>query len=327
MFRNVCILAILSSAGMGQYIEATFPAPCGNITGLTCHWSGVLVIDGTELNLYRIDHATGEVYSTVSLPGFVNYPVGLGVMDSTVYFAESGTALVYSMKLDGTYLETWNFADSGLVSITGIDFMGDDDLFLIDESDRSVYRLEIPMGIQPMYKMFTISDDIEVYDIGWDVEGVPVACNDPVSPVRFYWDDDDYTPLGTGTYMSASGVGVSWDGRIYFSDPMMNAIHRYCPNMGGTGGEEEARTEGLGLRIADNPVASGLASIIITCENPTILGFSVFNLLGRMVLDIPEQRYERGINTVSIQSILPGIYICLLNGGDFQESIRFIVTE
>lgn len=315
------ILLLIPCISMGQFIEATFPAPCSNISGLACTGNGVLVLDALELNLYRVNGWTGEVYSIVSLPGSVSMPVGLGVMDSTVYFAENGTALIHSMMLDGTYLDTWNFADSGLVSITGIDFAGDDWMFVLDGNDRSVYRLEIPMGIQPMVKMFTISDDIEVYDIGSDYFGVPVACSDPVSPVRFYYDDDDYDVLGMGTYMSASGVGTTGDERIYFSDPLMNAIHRYSPTMGGTG--EEAHGSGLLLGIIVNP-SPGTSGVVIRVQTDEQAFVRIFDLSGRKV---EETEVTPGTSELCITDLAPGVYLCTLSGEEGSTELRFSVTE
>ncbi|MCD4701250.1 MAG: T9SS type A sorting domain-containing protein, partial [Candidatus Aegiribacteria sp.] len=90
----------------------------------------------------------------------------------------------------------------------------------------------------------------------------------------------------------------------------------------GEGGPEDM---GI-LSVSSNPL-SGLASVTLTCENLMTMALSVYDLSGRRVLDVPEKQYEAGVSTVDIRNIPPGIYICILNGENFHESLRFVLTE
>lgn len=92
-------------------------------------------------------------------------------------------------------------------------------------------------------------------------------------------------------------------------------------------GIEEGDLEGMGiLSVASNPL-SGLASIALTCANPMVMEFSVFDLSGRRVFNIPAKQYEAGVSSIDILNIPPGIYMCVLNGEDFHENFRFVLTE
>ena len=81
------------------------------------------------------------------------------------------------------------------------------------------------------------------------------------------------------------------------------------------------------LSAPSNPLTSCLASLIITCDNLMTLELSIFDLSGRRVFSVPEKQYEAGISTVPIQNIPSGIYLCLLSGKDFHESLRVVLTE
>lgn len=151
---------------------------------------------------------------------------------------------------------------------------------------------------------------------------------------------DDYSNMGDWSellYSSPVNVDeVVGDGEKYFqyrvnmetSNPEFTPWLSYISlSWNGLGiGDSNLDSSGI-LSVSSNPFVSGFSSVIITCDNPMTMELSVFDLSGRMVLSVPEKEYEAGINTVSIQNIPSGIYMCLLNGEDFQESIRFVLTE
>lgn len=92
-------------------------------------------------------------------------------------------------------------------------------------------------------------------------------------------------------------------------------------------GIEDCDLEDMGiLSVSSNPL-SGLASVALTCDNPMSMEFSVYDLSGRRVFNVPEKQYEAGVSTVDILNIPPGIYICILNGENFHENFRFVLTE
>lgn len=150
---------------------------------------------------------------------------------------------------------------------------------------------------------------------------------------------DDHTEMGNWSeplYTSPVQVGaVVGNGEQYFQyrvnmettdfcvSPWLSFIQLTWDELGiGEGDLEDMRI----LSVSSNPL-SDLASVILTCENPMTMALSVYDLSGRRVLNVPEKQYEAGISTVRIQNIPPGIYICVLNGEDFHESLRFVLTE
>lgn len=150
---------------------------------------------------------------------------------------------------------------------------------------------------------------------------------------------DDHTNMGGWSeplYTFPIGIDDSLDGDRYFqyrvnmetTDPLLTPSLALLELTWDILGIEEGDMENVGiLSVFSNPMVSGLASVVITCDNPVTMELSVFDLSGRRVFSVPEKQYEAGISTVPIQDIPSGIYMCLVTGEDFNESIRFVLTE
>ena len=150
---------------------------------------------------------------------------------------------------------------------------------------------------------------------------------------------DDYNDMGDWSeplYTSPVQVGdVVGDGEKYFqyrvnmdtTDPYASPLLSQLALTWGTLGIEGDLDDVGILSVSLNPMVSGLAAVIITCDNPMTLELSVYDLLGRRVFEVPDNQYGAGISTVDIQNLSPGIYICVLSSEDFRESLRFVLTE
>ncbi|MCK5035247.1 MAG: T9SS type A sorting domain-containing protein [Candidatus Sabulitectum sp.] len=150
---------------------------------------------------------------------------------------------------------------------------------------------------------------------------------------------DDYNDMGDWSeplYTSPVQVDeVVGNGEKYFqyrvnmetTDPLATPWFAWLELTWNELGIEEGGLEDMGiLSVSSNPLL-GLASVALTCDYPMNMEFSVYDLSGRRVFNVPGKRYEAGVSTVDILNIPPGIYICTLNGEDFHENFRFVLTE
>ncbi len=324
-FIGVCVL--LTGLVQAQFIEWSFPAPSENISGL----AGLYVLDSLDCLIYVVEDVTGAVLDTIELPPLSNPAVGLAANTDSLWFAESGTAIIHAIDYDGNLLGSWDFSDTGIQTISGIGILSQsmtDYMYLLDSSDRSVYVLEMPIGSQPIQCLFTISHSIEVYDLCAEVEfGIPIACNDEVSPVRIYNSASHYEPLGYGTYASAVGVGTCDGGsRFWFNDPEMGLIHRYCVNMGGIGSESSNPIAPLTFDILPNPalmsatlsyhlVAGGLTSV------------QLYDVVGRVIWSDFMGYRPPGYHNIILELPGPGVYFVRMTSGDVTATQPFTVIE
>lgn len=323
----ICICMVLTGLSGAQFIEVSFPAPSGNISGLAFN-GYVWALDSLDCMIYCVDSWTGAPIATVELPSLPNPAVGLAICSDTLWFAESGTALVHAIDFDGNLLGSWDLSDSGVQTISGLDnSLSGNSLYILDSSDRSVYFTIRPIGTHPLDYQFTIADTMEVHDIGaWMMEGVPVACDDEISPVRFYTSASSYGMLGYGTYESAIGVTSIGGGRIYFSDPEMGMIHRYCVHMGGNESGSSASIEPVILSIYPNPVLTS-ATLIVNLVSGCSTTIQLFDVNGRVVWSKGPELRAPGCYEVSIEISDSGVYFCRLTSGNFTATQRFVVIE
>ncbi|MCK5785295.1 MAG: hypothetical protein KAH54_01910 [Candidatus Sabulitectum sp.] len=330
MEKLMLVLLAASTLANAQFIEVSFPAPSDNISGLG--YNGMVwALDSLDCAVYGVDWWTGVPYDTVPLPPLDNPAVGLGVSPDGFWFAESGTAVIHSIDFDGNLLSTFDLSDSGVQSVSGVDYFHWSPsfpyLWLIDAADRSVYQISLFIGPQSLVKLFTIEDEIEVHDIGWEYYSLPVACNDGESPVRFYYDGGSlYETLGYGEYQSAVGVASTLDDRIYFSDPEMGLIHRYCLNMGEVEDGSYQAVSTIVMNPFSNPVHNSVSAEIVLAE-PAHISFQVIDIAGRVAAEIPESDYCRGTHSVPLGEFYQGVYFCLMTSGYYKESQRFAVVN
>jgi hypothetical protein len=278
--------------------------------------------------IYGVNSVSGTPEDTIALPPLPNPAVGLAVFNDTLWFAESGTALVHAIDFDGNLIGSWDFSDSGIQTISGLDNLPTSNaLYLLDSSDRSVYFTIRPIGSSPLYYLFTIADTIEVHDIGASMTGgVPVACDDEISPIRFYTSASSYGMLGYGTYESAIGVTSISGNRIYFSDPELGMIHRYCIDMGGIENESSTLPGPSILSIYPNP-AQISATLVFNLISECSITIQLYDLKGRVVWSDNAGFHPPGLHEITLMLPDPGIYFCRMISGDFTITRRFVVIE
>lgn len=305
------VLLVSAIPSFGQYIEFSFPSPSPHISGLTFN-GDLFALDSLTGVLYKMNGFNGTVLDTISIPETPNPPVGLASYGDTLWFAESGTGIIYKIDVHGNELAVYDLSDSGPQSITGLArYLWDEDMYIMDASSTTLYILETPIGSSPVTVVLAIEDCPEVHDISGPLDEftVAVACEDSISPVRLYYSPTSYMPLDFGEYASAVGV-ASWDGcRFYFSDPEMGMIHRYCVNMGGITPDPSSFT-GSTLIPVSNPSPYALEFRLDLREDIS-LALRLVNLSGRLIEEIPEENFSAGIHHVRFEYLSPGVYFCV----------------
>ncbi len=327
---TVFMIFFVYSFAHAQFIETSFNAPCGNISGLAyAVYSGhVMVLDSLMNRVYLIDDWTGTVFSIIDLPVYSSPPVGLASMDSLIYFSESGTALVHAVDFAGNPVAVYDFSDSGPVSISGLGAHENDSygyLYIMDKSDRSVYRQHIPIGSYPIEKLFTIEEGLEVRDIGCDSpEGIPIACSEVVDPVRLYYSGSSYWQINseecTDVYGVEHAMGID---RLFFNCGVSGKIYRYCPNMGGTEDTQSSSVNSLLVEVCSNPV-SREESVQVSVCSPNSGTLSVYAIDGRVL----ERRiFSRGNSNLNISLPFTGIFYLVADNDKATSYTRIICID
>lgn len=314
----------LTVAAHGQYIEFSFPSPSLNISGLAFD-NTLYALDSLDRVLIELNAYNGTVMDTIYLPSTVNPPVGLTAWDDTLWFAEGSTGVVHKIDKQGNEIAVFDLSDSGPQSITGLAHsLWDDEIVLMDCFDNTIYNWYLQSGY--VEKIFQLQDCPEVHDISGCMEGgmmIGVACNDPVSPVRLYYNETAYEPLGYGEYESAVGV-ASWDqSRFYFSDPSMGLIHRYCIHMGAVE-EGTSNLSPVDFRLLRNPSPGYLEYLLssLSGANPEIL---LYDITGRVCRTVPEGTYGEGSHILRFDNLTPGVYNLVCPAMEMQ--LKGLVTE
>ena len=304
-----------------QYIENSFPAPSEHITGLA---GELYAIDSLQKVVYDLNPWTGEVFDTIPIPWVPCSPVGLAVGADSLIFAESGSAVIRVMTMDGDSVGSIDLSAHGLQSITGLSCYIPGDLYLADASSNTIYLYELPLGSGNISEYFTLDSCPEIHDIGAGIYWVEVAvaCEDTISPVRVYSSSSSYTPLDFGDYSSAVGVGTASEGnRFYFSDPEMGMIHRYCMDMGGISGHAESNPE-IKCSIP-NPV-EGETEMQLHMRSSGEVNVVVSDISGREVISVYEGALTEGTHSidVNLNNLPSGVYLIKVRCDD-----NFSVTE
>jgi len=327
---SVLLIILRASAAFCQFVEWSFPAPSDHITGLACDYGTVYALDSLDCMVYAVHYSTGALQGTLQLPAFEKKAVGLALLEDTLYFAESGTAIVHAMTTDGEPAGVWDFSGSDISSISGLDALawGDPRLYFIDSATSIIYSIDLPLSTNVPVERIALLNCPEVHDISAPRYGdyyYPVACNDPVSPVRMYSGPDEYEVLGYGSYAGAVGVAAaSEDSRFYFSDPALGAIHRYCMDMGAVG-EGTMIPLFTALRVAPNP-STGAVDIVFTLADGERVSVEVFDTAGRAVFT-EEGEFSAGTCTAIVDGLPSGAYHLRLSGTGWSETADFSVLR
>ena len=318
-----CIAFLIVFTCSAQYIENSFPAPSDHITGLVAYYN-LHAVDSLQKVIYEIDLWSGEVLDTIPIPWVSCSPVGLAIRPDSIMFAESGSALIHVMTMDGDSVGSIDLSVHGLQTITGLSYHISGDLYIADASSNTIYVYELPLGSGNISEYFTLQSCPEIHDIGAGIYWVEVAvaCEDTVSPVRIYNSSSSYTSLDFGDYSSAVGVGTASEGnRFYFSDPDMGMIHRYCMDMGGISGHGESNPE-IKCSIP-NPV-EGDTEMQLHMRSSGEVNVVVSDISGREVMFVYEGGLAEGTHSIPVclKDLPSGVYLLNVQCDD-----SFSVTE
>ncbi len=114
--KAILLLTALSvSLAWGAWIEETFDAPAGMVTGLGWEDGSLWAVDSNLDRVYELDPGSGEVIGSFDMsPYSGQYPTGLAVENGIVYVGTwngGTTGYVYKYDTEGDYL--------GVVSMCG----------------------------------------------------------------------------------------------------------------------------------------------------------------------------------------------------------------
>lgn len=322
--RVILILSLsLVAVSSAQFIENSCPAPSDHITGLTDLMGVVVAVDSLDDCLYFFDGWTGQVYDTVPLPWSPCSPVGLTSNNDTLMFAEYGTRDIYAMTADGDPLGVFFIIDA--FPITGLSCGNDlnPEYLYIMSWGQTLFQFELPLSTGDVIDSWVYSGCPETHDIAMVYNDcVAIACEDSVSPVRIYWDPENYDPLMIGDFESAVGVGTCTEGnRFWFSDPDMGMIHRYCCDMGGITGEEPEPAVGISM---PNPVSiSTVAELQIPCDGE--FSITVTDMAGRIVTEVFAGSMSAGSTQIPLdmEGFPAGSYLLRVTSGDITATRQF----
>jgi hypothetical protein len=318
----VAYLGIAARVATAQGVEWSIPAPCDDISGMGQfgYSEDLLVLDSLQSMIYRVDHWDGEVLDTFFLPYIPNPPVGLACKGDTIYFAEGGTAVVHGMILDGPTIGMWDFADSGIASISGLGWWHQDAewLYVADVAQNLVFRTTLDDWFATVEIYLDLVDCPEIHDIGGvgGYQTLPVACEDTQSPVRLYYPDGSFEVLGIGYYDSAVGVARIMHNRFYFSDPGIVEIHRYCEDMGGVQDEPSDLPVNPLLSASPNP-STGALTLSFCIPSQANVRISLYDLSGRVTGVLVDSAFPGGASSVQVDcaGIPAGTYVVSLRSG------------
>jgi hypothetical protein len=121
MRLSALLIILFACTAFCQFIEWSLPAPSEHITGLACCGTTVYAVDSLDCMVYAVNYHTGVLQGTVQLPTMEKKAVGLALSGDTLYFAESGTAVVHAMTTGGQSAGIWDYSSHGISCITGLD--------------------------------------------------------------------------------------------------------------------------------------------------------------------------------------------------------------
>jgi hypothetical protein len=71
----------------------------------------------------------------------------------------------------------------------------------------------------------------------------------------------------------------------------------------------------------------GSANITFAVPELSVVGLSVYDLSGHLVLALAHKEYSQGKHHVQLEELAPGVYFCRMISGDFTDTQRFVVIE
>lgn len=302
-------------------ILTTFDVPYGYITGLATDEDLVWAIDSITGSIYGFDGWSGMMEESFLVVGTFS-PVGLAYVDSLLYYAQNGTAIIHAMNTSGDYIGNWNLSGLGIQSITGLGWQHADDrsdsgLLVGDMGSHIVWKVR-PLGsFTEADTLIVLPDTLVFHDIsggGFDEpDGCWLACEsqDPYFRLQC-WTGSGFFETTGYAFQSTCGVAqympYFWD-HIWVSVPSELKVYLDWFGMG-VEDYSDALTD-TGLQCSVNPFSQ--------CVTITLAGSSegacitIMDVAGRTVLDAPfEGSFTWNGESANGIGLSPGCYFALV---------------
>jgi hypothetical protein len=275
-------------------IITTFDVPYGYITGLATDDNLVWAIDSITDSVYGFDGWAGTMEEFFSVVG-TGSPVGLAYVDSMLYYAESGTAILHAMNTNGSYIGSWDLSGLEVQSITGLGWEHADDrndtgLLIGDIGSHIIWKAHPIGSFTEADTLIVLPDTLNFHDISggfYSEGGCWIACESSNPYYRMqYWTEWGF--FGTAYYDFSSTCGVAqympyfWD-HIWVSVPSELKVYLDWYGMG-VEDDTNAMTD-TDLQCSENPFSN--------CVNITLEGLSegacirIIDVTGRTILESP----------------------------------------
>lgn len=334
---SLLFLLLMTGIIFGQGVIYCFPAPGDNVIGLGSSIGRVWAIDAGTLQIYELDHS-GSILNQYPVVG-TNTPTGLAWGDSVLYYADAGTAIVHAMSDGGSYLGSFDFSDTGIVSIRGLGFNSEyyPALLIADDSIKVAYAAYPPLAFDTLEIIADLSAAPEdFYDaaISTGYGAIYLACGNLNSNVQAFnmsglsWTWECYeigTIVGIADY-----IDHPTDEFLWLSDPEADLIYLIYYGLGIE--ESSGSFSDLRLEISPNPFSNS-----VTVSVPGLIDTSsdlqIFDLSGRLVIliepvyDDGEAVYQWNGRSEAGSELPDGIYSAKLFSGNSSAGIMLLKLE
>ncbi len=337
--RSFAVILFYSTVVLAGPWVASIELPYGYVTGIGTGEDMVWAIDSITMSIYGFDSDYPySLLETLSVEG-ASSPVGLAWADGSLYYAQSGTAILHAMTTEGDYLGYWDFSAYGIQEISGVAWNHDDMyttpcFLLADPASHKIWSVWPPGEFTEVYSVIDLPEDLVFHDIGCGGQAGDyatwLACESPDPHYRMQL----WNPSGLANHIYSDPPGqVSGAAQhesepeffVWLSVPSALSIYLYYYGLGI--GDISSQQPATDLVISENPV---IELVVISGtgfgENARI---SIYDLTGRELLHTPfEGSFAwSGCNREG-SPLSPGCYIVRVSGDNGKvSSARLVLVE
>lgn len=286
------VILFCISFAYSHTILTTFDVPYGYITGLATDNNLVWAIDSITCSVYGFDGWTGTMKESFSVVG-TGSPVGLAYVDSLLYYAESGTAILHAMNTNGDYIGSWDLSGLGVQSITGLgwdhaDDRSDTGLRIGDIGSHIIWKAHPIGSFTEADTLIVLPDTLVFHDICGGLyyeSGCWIACESSNPSFRMqYWTESGWCMTAMYDFPSTCGVAQYmpyYEDHIWVSVPSELQVYLDWYGMGVEDDTDDMTN--TGLQCSENPFSQ--------CVNITLEGLSegarirIMDVAGRTILE------------------------------------------
>jgi hypothetical protein len=329
-------LLLMAGVIFGQDIVYCFPAPGDNVVGLGSSIGRVWAIDATTLQIYELDQS-GSILNQYPVVG-TTIPTGLAWGDSVLYYADGGTAIVHAMSDGGSYLGSFDFSDSGIISIRGLGFNNDyiypNNLLIADDSLEVAYAAYPPLAFDTLEIIADLADAPDnFYDaaISTGYGAIYLACGNHDYNVQTFdlyglsnlWDMYEIGMIvGIADY-----IDLPTDEFLWLSDPVADSIYLVYYGLGIE--ESSGSFSDLKLETSPNPFFNSV-TVSVQGLNESTFNLQIFDLSGRLITELEpffdngEAVYFWNGRSASGVELPDGIFTAKLSSGDISYVVMLL---